>query len=46
MPGQTGNKRATIKNIRVVKVDPERNLLYLKGGIPGARNSYIRLVKG
>ena len=46
MPGQTGNKRATIKNVRVVKVDPERNLLYLKGGIPGARNSYIRLVKG
>ena len=45
MPGQTGNKKATIKNARVVKVDAERNLLFLKGGVPGARNSYIRIVK-
>jgi large subunit ribosomal protein L3 len=45
MPGQLGNKRVTIKNARVVKVDLERNLLFLKGGVPGARNSYIRIVK-
>ncbi len=45
MPGQTGNKRSTIKNARIVKVDTERNLLFLKGGVPGARNSYIRIVK-
>jgi large subunit ribosomal protein L3 len=45
MPGQMGNKRITIKNARVVKVDLERNLLFLKGGVPGARNSYIRIVK-
>ena len=45
MPGQTGNKRSTIKNARVVKVDAERNLIFLKGGVPGARNSYIRIVK-
>ena len=45
MPGQMGNKRATIKNVKVVKVDVDRNLLFLKGGIPGARNSYIRIVK-
>ncbi len=45
MPGQTGNKRSTIKNARIVKVDAERNLLFLKGGVPGARNSYIRIVK-
>jgi large subunit ribosomal protein L3 len=45
MPGQMGNKRVTIKNAQVVKVDMDRNLIFLKGGVPGARNSYIRIVK-
>jgi large subunit ribosomal protein L3 len=45
MPGQTGNKRVTVKNVTVVKVDADRNLLFLRGGVPGARNSYIRIVK-
>jgi large subunit ribosomal protein L3 len=45
MPGQLGNKKATVKNATVVKVDADRNLLFIKGGVPGARNSYIRIVK-
>jgi large subunit ribosomal protein L3 len=45
MPGQTGNKRVTVKNARVVKVDVDRNLLFIKGGVPGARNSYVRILK-
>jgi large subunit ribosomal protein L3 len=45
MPGQMGNKRVTVKNVTVVKVDVDRNLLFLKGGVPGARNSYIRILK-
>jgi len=45
MPGQMGNRQATVRNAQVVKVDAERNLLFLKGGVPGARNGYIRLVK-
>lgn len=45
MPGQMGNKRVTIRNAKVVKVDADRNLLFLKGGVPGGRNSYIRIVK-
>jgi large subunit ribosomal protein L3 len=45
MPGQLGNKRVTIRNAKVVKVDADRNLLFLKGGIPGSRNSYIRILK-
>ena len=45
MPGQLGNKRVTVRNAEVVKVDTERNLLFLKGGVPGARNSYVRIVK-
>jgi len=45
MPGQLGNKQTTVKNATVVKVDVDRNLLFIKGGVPGARNSYIRIVK-
>jgi large subunit ribosomal protein L3 len=45
MPGQTGNYRVTVKNVTVVKVDSDRNLLFLKGGVPGGRNSYVRIVK-
>jgi large subunit ribosomal protein L3 len=45
MPGQTGNRRVTVKNARVVKVDADRNLLFIKGGVPGARNSYVRILK-
>jgi large subunit ribosomal protein L3 len=45
MPGQHGNARITVKNVTVIKVDTDRNLLFLKGGVPGARNSYIRIVK-
>ena len=45
LPGQMGNTRKTIRNIEVVKVDPERNLLFLKGGVPGSRNSYVLITK-
>lgn len=45
LPGQTGGRRTTIKNLEVVKVDAERQLVWLKGAIPGARNSYVRIRK-
>ncbi len=41
MPGQMGNKRVNIQNLEVVKVDPERNRLFLKGSVPGARGSLV-----
>ena len=43
MPGRTGGKRVTIKNLQVVKVNEEENLIYLRGAVPGARNSYVAL---
>lgn len=43
--GRLGGKRATAKNLVVVKVDAEKNLLYLKGAVPGARNSLIKIVR-
>jgi large subunit ribosomal protein L3 len=45
LPGQMGGVRKTIRNVQVVKVDPERNLLFLKGGVPGSRNSYVLITK-
>jgi large subunit ribosomal protein L3 len=43
--GRLGGKRATAKNLVVMKVDSEKNLLYLKGAVPGARNSLIKIVR-
>jgi len=45
LPGQMGGKRTTIRNLQVVKVDGERNLLFIKGGVPGSRDSYVLITK-
>jgi len=45
MPGQMGGTRTTIRNLKVVRVDPERNLIFLKGAVPGARNSVLFIQK-
>lgn len=43
LPGRMGGERVTIQNLEVVQVDPERNLLLIKGSIPGAKNSYVTI---
>ncbi len=43
MPGQTGNKRVTVKNLRVVKIDEERNLLFVRGAVPGPKQGYLAI---
>ncbi|MFV2006523.1 MAG: 50S ribosomal protein L3 [Longimicrobiales bacterium] len=45
LPGRMGGVRKTILNLEVVKVDSERNLLFIKGGVPGSRNSYVLITK-
>jgi large subunit ribosomal protein L3 len=40
-----GQHPDTVRNLEIVKVDPERNLLFVKGGVPGARNSYLFISK-
>ena len=45
LPGRMGGVRATLPNAKVVRVDLERNLLFIKGGVPGARNSYLLIQK-
>ena len=41
MAGQMGNKQVTVQNLQVIKVDEEKNLLIVKGAIPGPKNSYV-----
>ena len=45
MAGQTGNSKVTVQNLKVLKVVPEKNLLVLKGAIPGHKNSFIVIRK-
>jgi large subunit ribosomal protein L3 len=45
MPGHHGAARHTELGLRVVKVDAERNLLFLRGAIPGARNGIVTVAK-
>jgi large subunit ribosomal protein L3 len=41
MAGRMGGERVTVQNLEVVQVDPERNLLVVKGAVPGARGSLL-----
>ncbi len=45
MAGHMGDKLRTIQNIEIIKTDPENNLIYLKGSIPGSKNSNVILKK-
>lgn len=45
LPGRMGGNRRTIRNLQVVRVDLERNLLFVQGGVPGSRNSYVLIRK-
>ena len=41
MAGQYGNEQVTVLNLKVVKIDAERNLIAIKGAIPGAKNGIV-----
>jgi len=41
MAGRMGHERVTVQNLQVVKVDAERNLLLIKGAVPGPRNCFV-----
>ncbi len=45
MPGRMGGKNKTVMGLEVVKVDKERNLLLVKGAVPGCKNNYIYILK-
>lgn len=44
-PGHMGNARVTTSNLEIIDIDAEKNLLYIKGAVPGARHSLL-LIQG
>ncbi len=45
MAGRMGNTKTTVSNLRILKVDSDKNLLLIKGCVPGARNSIIEIIR-
>lgn len=43
LPGRMGGEQVTVQNLEIVKVDAERQLLLIKGNVPGAKKSYITI---
>ncbi len=43
MAGRMGGERVTVKNLEIIEVDSEKNLLIVKGAVPGARNSLLEI---
>jgi large subunit ribosomal protein L3 len=43
MPGQMGNKRVTIQNLEIVRVDAENNLILVKGAVPGPKKGLVNV---
>ena len=45
LPGRMGGRRTTVRNLEVLKVDAEQQLVWVKGSVPGARNTVLQLRK-
>jgi large subunit ribosomal protein L3 len=45
MPGHMGNQRLTVRNLEVLRIDPDRNLLLVKGAVPGAKSGLLFIGK-
>lgn len=43
LPGRMGSDQVTVQNLEIVKVDTERNLLLIKGNVPGAKKSFLKI---
>lgn len=43
LPGHMGSETITIQNLEVIRVDAERNVILVKGSIPGAKNSFVKV---
>jgi large subunit ribosomal protein L3 len=41
--GRMGGERVTVKNLQIVKVDAERNLIYVRGAVPGPKSGYLAI---
>lgn len=45
MAGRMGNDNVTVQNLRVIQVLPEKNIIMVKGAVPGAINSIVKIIK-
>lgn len=45
MAGRMGNARRKIQNLEIIKILPEKNIIIIKGNVPGAKNSYLLIEK-
>ncbi len=45
MAGRTGNERVKVKNLRVVRILSDHNVILVKGAVPGPKNGYVELLK-
>lgn len=43
MAGHMGDERVTVKNLKLVSVDPEQNLMLIKGAVPGGKNALVQI---
>ena len=41
MPGRMGNERSTMRNIKLVRIDAENNLVLVRGAVPGPNGGYV-----
>ena len=41
MPGRMGGERVTVQNLMIEKIDLEKNVMLIRGNVPGAKNSYL-----
>ncbi len=44
-PGRYGNEKVTIRNLKIIDIIPDKNIILVKGGIPGPKNSVVKIVK-
>lgn len=43
MAGHMGHERVTVKNLKLVRIDPEQNLMLVKGAVPGPKNALVQI---
>ena len=43
MPGRLGGEQVTVQNLTVAKIDLEKNVMLIKGNVPGAKNSFVQI---
>lgn len=43
MAGRMGNSRITVKNLKVIEINKDKNIIFIKGAIPGARNGLVEI---